>query len=361
MPVVAVNLAPSVFADIHSLVSRGLYTSPEQFLEIAAFNQVALERGAKPDELPARVRSQEREPPLPPVRASEKAPRVPRGRAHPSSAPRRKAAAAPDFLQAAAAFRITNAGAPRVRAVEPRPATERLWGQVNRLFPMKLVCRWLLANGGVALDAGAPRLGEAAGLLGSALEALDNAAGRKREDVLATGLPRAGNVASMDRFLSQYLARTTRAGDIYPGAVSHYALAVFDADVPMLTDRGLEFARLPNPILEAESSELGEAMSAHERDFLARQIVQYVPLERRDFAVVARAITAGATTPDDLMSAVRESFPAEWSEVMARTHLSGLIARMSDMGALRREWEGRHVSYELMSSSSQFHHSEDLL
>src|SRR3989442_791792 len=51
MPVIAVNLSQKTYTDIMTLVSAGAYSSPEQFLEIAAFNQLALERGLTPEEL----------------------------------------------------------------------------------------------------------------------------------------------------------------------------------------------------------------------------------------------------------------------------------------------------------------------
>src|SRR5689334_13715258 len=51
MPVIAVNLSQKTYSDIMSLVGQGAYSGPEQFLEIAAFNQLALERGLTPEEL----------------------------------------------------------------------------------------------------------------------------------------------------------------------------------------------------------------------------------------------------------------------------------------------------------------------
>lgn len=43
---IAVNLTPKVVAEIRLLVEAGQFASPEQFLEIAAFNQLALEKGS---------------------------------------------------------------------------------------------------------------------------------------------------------------------------------------------------------------------------------------------------------------------------------------------------------------------------
>src|SRR5438477_12217733 len=51
MPVITVNLTSGIYERIEVLVEKGLYTTPEQLLEIAAFNQVALEDGLRPEEL----------------------------------------------------------------------------------------------------------------------------------------------------------------------------------------------------------------------------------------------------------------------------------------------------------------------
>jgi len=358
MPVVAVNLAPTVFAEIHSLVARGLYASPEQFLEIAAFNQTALERGAKPEELPARSKSSVQK------AISEQPARVATRTAKRAGSTRRTAtvakkryrpAPAPTLEAARAPFAGKALGVPSTRPSTPQPETDRLWGQVNRLFPMKLVCRWLATNEAAALERLAPRIGEAASALGSALEAVDAAAGRRRDDVLATGLPRNGNVASMDRFLSQYLARTTRGGDIYPGAVKQYALVAFDGETPALTEAGFAFGGLANPILDAPAgSKPSDSLSDAEREVLIHHVLKFVPAERDDLALVLGTIRGGAATPDELMVAVRSSFPNDWSEVMARTHLSGVVARAADLGVLKREWEGRRVTYKLTSSARTF-------
>src|SRR5215469_531792 len=51
MALLAINLSDKVFLDIKELVEKGKYQSPESFIEIAAFNQLALERGATPAEI----------------------------------------------------------------------------------------------------------------------------------------------------------------------------------------------------------------------------------------------------------------------------------------------------------------------
>ena len=186
----------------------------------------------------------------------------------------------------------------------------------------------------------------------SHLEDLDLAAGRKRDELLATGLPRRGNIASQDRFLSQFIARTTRSAEIYRGAICQYALAEFDGDRLALTDRGYELAKLKNPILDEDLRRAASNLSDEERTFLGRQVLEYVAGELHEIRLVLSAVLGGQTTPENLLASVRPQLPSEWSDVMTRTHVSGVVARLTEMGLLRRRWEGRNVNYEAAGMAS---------
>jgi len=370
MPVIAVNVAPQVLAEIRALVEAGNYASPEQFLEIAAFNQIALEKGAAPSELatashraaqapdstaPASV--QEGAGPAQKPDAAARAPRVGTRARVSRDVPAREIAEPTKRL---ALPKVTE-GRPASVALAPRPQSERVWGQVNRLFPLKLVARAILASrvgkrSWDKIDALADRIAKDASVLGSALERADQASGRKRDDLLATGLPRRGNAASEIRFLTQFMARTTRAGDIYAGAICHYALADFNGERLGLTESGVELARLASPILDASSLDAATSMlSTEERAFFVRQVIAYVPAELHDFMVVLRSVGAGHTTPDGLNESVRKDYPQEWTPLMLRTHASGVVARLTELQLLARHWEGRNVRYEVTKTG------EDLL
>ncbi|MGH7436535.1 MAG: hypothetical protein ACRENE_12750 [Polyangiaceae bacterium] len=365
MPVIAVNLAAGVFADISGLVGKGRYASPEQFMEIAAFNQLALERGATPEELLAQGHRSPRpqgpsgsskpgsSPPKvlegrrPRVRAAEKAPAI---RPAKAKAPSISAGALRQALERTSRAKAT--GGPDAVPAAARPANERVYGLVNRLFSLKLACRWILvANAGARRwakhDAVREALAADAATIGTALEKADHAAGRKRDELLSTGLPRQGNMASQDRFLSQYVARTTRAGEIYPGAVCQFALASFDGDRLALTDRGLLLAQQVNPVLDAgdDMGSVGATLSPDERAFLAEQVRLFVPGELHDSALALSAVARGSTTPDELLASLRGSYPGDWTNLMLRSHVSGVVARLTDVGALQRRWEGRNVTY----------------
>ncbi len=373
MPVFAVNLSERLFGPILELIDKGLYKSLESFLEVAAYNQLALERAVTPEQLlahghrnasgvavdsaPAESPNGHAEAARPKSRKGKKKQRRKAGKAAHKHEPPPPAAAV-DVAAVLGRWAAPAGKFPPPTVAEGLPAGEHVWGQVNRLFPLKLGCRWLAktAAGGIwpAYLAVADGLADDATMVGAVLEQWDLAAGRKRDEVLATGLPRRGNSSSRDRFLSQYLARVTRGGDVQPGAICRYALAACGAETVALTAAGLEFAQLPNPILDRHEAASTATLAPEESAFLCRQIKERVPGERQDMTPVLEAVAAGQTTPSAVAAAVRERFPAEWSEVVFRTHLSGLVARLADLRLLRRRWEGRHVQYTLGEAAQTF-------
>ena len=151
-----------------------------------------------------------------------------------------------------------------------------------------------------------------------------------------------------DRFLTQFLARATRGGDIYPGVICQYHLARFDDSMLVLTEQGLAFSALENPIIDKRDAKAAATLAPAEAEFLANQIMEWAPAEREDMRVVLHAVVGGKTTPTDLNAAVRPQFPTDWSDSVFQTHLSGLIARLGEIRFLRRSWQGRNVNYQLV-------------
>jgi hypothetical protein len=348
MPLMTVNISQKIYSIIQDLVTQDRYATPEQFLEVAAFNQIALERGSRPVDLIDSLRSIG-------VHANSQ------GNATRRTQPvaRRsndKTESASEWMLAAHR-RLSMDGLrgtlPKSAETTARPQEERVWGQVNRFFPLKVAVRWLAVaaaqrHAWSAFRESSDPLADDAAAVGSYCSHLDSLTERTRDDRLSTSLPQRGNAASRDRFLSQYIARSTRGGDIYPGAICQYALAVFEEDQLALTASGLELAQIENPVLDhLTGPPPHSALSVEERAFFSRQILRLVPGEQRDFRVVLRIMQAGMVTPAELLSAVRTEFPSDWTDLVARTHVSGIIARMVDVGLVRRVWEGRKVRYEV--------------
>jgi hypothetical protein len=377
MPLIAMNLSDKLFYQIKDLVERGLYISPEAFLEIAAFNQLALERGATPAEIieqgHRKLRSDEKvgtgngntrqaraSPPAPvaerpaklakttsPRRAVEAVPKV----IAPPEPPVREEDFAAAFKRLALVMRTESS--PQPLPMEPaHVSAERIFGQVNRYLPIKLACRWLATTAATEgkwtrFDVISERIADDAATVGSLLEQWDAYSERKRDELLATGLPRRGNTASKDRFLSQNIARVTRGGEVYPATICQYQLARFDDAVIALTEQGVAFAQIGNPIVDKRDAKTTVTLTDQESDFLARHIRVWVPAERDDMRIVLQAVKEGKKTPTDLTTALRGKFPADWSDSVFQTHVSGLVARLGELRLMKRVWQGRNVKYEL--------------
>jgi hypothetical protein len=256
----------------------------------------------------------------------------------------------PEILQPFARFGATEVLEP---ANPNGGAEDHIFGQVNRLFPLKVACRGI-AN--VAFSSGKswPEysvvhdvVAERAAKLGSLLEKWDLQHDRKRDEQLATGLPKRGNSASRDRFISQLIARVTRSGDVYAGALCQYQLAAFEGDRVALTKEGLVFGSLENPILDSADSDVRTSLSEEEIGFFTDLILHRMSTERRDMGIVLRWVASGKGTPTDLSNAVRAELPQDWTEGMMLTHISGLVARLADLRLIKRQWDGRFVRYEI--------------
>ena len=368
MPLLAINLSDTLFDQIKPLVEKGLYKSFEAYLEIAAFNQLAMERGVTPAEIVERGHRQ--------IKERKSGDQV-------KAAPAKRPVEQQTMLKVETASAIREPVARVTPVVEvqvaeadyettfkhlalpdgkegPKPASPtednqsqgRVFGQVNRLLPLKLACRWL-ANS-AKRDGHWPRyeiisdkLADDAGTIGSLLEQWDSKNERKRDELLSTGLPRRGNSASRDRFLSQFVARVTRSGEIYPATICQYQLARFDESAIALTEQGLAFSCLTNPILDQRDKQATATLAPEESAFLAGHILEWVTTERDDMRVILNAIAEGRRTPSDLTEAIRNRFPPEWSDSVFQTHTSGLVSRLGELRLLRRAWQGRNVNYEL--------------
>lgn len=372
MPVIAANITSTLFQRVRNLVERGLYANPEQFLEIAAFNQIALEDGAKPADLmprrpPERIDSDRAgvEGPADVVPATPKGKAQTSRRVRQTALPGRRSASNrldqdfSDVMRQFSTFRERRLVSPPPTTRSAPVAEDRIWGQVNRLFPMKVASRGIaMLNVGNSewgeYDHFAQELARLSAGLGSCLETDDKRAGRKRDELLSTGLPKAGNIASQDRFMSQFVARLTRAGEIYPGAICQYGLAAFDGSRLGLTQDGLTLAGLASPILDGPSMKVESTLSDAERQFLIHLVRTSVASEAKDFRNVLTAVASGTSTPDDLLQASKGVLPQLWSDIMTRTHVSGVVARLADLELLRRVWAGRNVTYEVTSTGRAF-------
>ena len=365
MPVVLANLPPAALAEIQRLVEKGLYESAAEFLELAAANQLQLEREGGPG-APGKSRRKSG-----PKRERPEVTR-PRRVIQQQTLPRTddglfSGLEEGNLAQVRERLALPHGSFPPAELALKPPMHDagdgRIWGQINRFLPLKVPLRWLAVHASnrrewSPLEEVLEPIAADAAALGSALEQADADADRNRDELIATGLPRRGNNFSTDRFLSQYLARTTRKGTIHPGAAVQYGFASIDEGRLALTTTGFEFASLTNPVMDGDLAHATVALSEKEREFLVSDAIPYVSSELHDFSLVMSFVDTGHDTPNEQLELLGEQLPEDWSDTQLRTHVTGVVARMVDLGLLRRRWEGRRVQYlatELGAGFSRSH------
>ena len=67
-----------------------------------------------------------------------------------------------------------------------------------------------------------------------------------------------------------------------------------------------------------------------------------------------QAVKDGKKTPTELTEALRAKFPADWSDSVFQTHVSGLVARLGELHLMKRVWQGRNVNYEIGDKVDDF-------
>lgn len=260
-----------------------------------------------------------------------------------------------------------------VRPAEPpRLDPGPLWGQYNRIFPVKLLLR-VLANElrnqaahanfqvdgsgeeWVSLDRFNQQASDIAREYGLKIRQEDKEKSRGRGMRLSAALPVGEEpIKSKERFQVHFIGTTDQQGDL-TGAAPHLQFVNITDDSPSLigiTDAGLRFAELWNPLIDGGVSS-DQPLSEDEAAFYLQHVQENVPDEFNAMQLVADAITEGDNRPESLS----ERFAVlneNWSEAQASTVRSGIVSRMYELGLVHRERVGqRGVAYRVTENAQE--------
>jgi hypothetical protein len=348
---IAIDITPNQLAKAKTLVDAGVYESLQQLGEVAFANQLALEDGADPEDLAEASRQRRsvkprRIPPLPPSKPKAK----PNIKVKAAKVVEAEVEELPSFADLRGQLALGTADVKAQAVATTIAAREpRVLGLVNKPFGLKLVARAALVKTDVVWP-NAGTLGDfvnvAAASIGAEVAGEDRKAERTR-NLLQTGLPTKDTAESNQRFGTQYLGRVARSGQITAGAIVQFALATIVDGKLVLSDAGVQFARLTNPVFDENTRPWERLLSAHEQEFLVRHVERFVPSEAADTKALVRTIQGGHDKPEAVLAAMKEVLPTEWSEVQTRSYVSGLVTRLTELDVIRRIWTGRYVHYEL--------------
>jgi energy-coupling factor transporter ATP-binding protein EcfA2 len=113
-----------------------------------------------------------------------------------------------------------------------------------------------------------------------------------------------------------------------------------------ITDAGLAFAELYNPLLD-DGPDADEPLSAEERSFYLDHAKENLDDEYAAMVKTAQAVNEGNNRPTSLTEHIAE-LNTDWSQSQADTMRSGLVSRMYELGLISRERVGqRGIAYNL--------------
>jgi hypothetical protein len=362
---ILIDMNEVIVRELMDLVRRGLYKDLDQIVEVAAANQLKLERtttGLMTE----------------PAGGRKKRSTVgKKGKTDLSQVEQENHQGVYDFnnslLQEPSGKRKTIAAPNIVDLLFPNYSKLEdifTWGQYNRILPVKVGIRILdnmlskspeLLDGSevVDLEGYFRRAAPLAREIGLYMKTLDDARARKRAVKFSNGLPIGQDESkSTSRYINHFLAKKRRKDNVLDG---------FEARLKMvnikqkqggkyyigITAEGLEFSRINNTFLLGQESDW--PLSPDEIDFYLKHIVKSVPEERSTLHEILTVIMGG----NSKVSKIDERLAAEhqeWTGPMVITNRAGTLSRLWELRLIEKSGNGESEIDVTDSGSSFIHH-----
>jgi hypothetical protein len=242
------------------------------------------------------------------------------------------------------------------------PLERWIFGQYNKLLPVKVSCRALAVllsreRTALPLKEIAEKVSDAAAVLGHALRSKDETSERHRDDWLSTAFPVIGSHWDKEKAIKRYanhFVASLSAGKI-AGLLADLRLInqVPEEELRIaLTEQGWRFSALPNPVLDGDGGESGERFTQDEKAFLIEHILHHVTVERFAYrALLAALLADDAYTPSALDAALQRYVShsgRQFSKSFVSSQRSGAISRMADLGLVARIRNGVNTTYSVL-------------
>lgn len=235
----------------------------------------------------------------------------------------------------------------------PQPVAQWPWGQINKLLPVKFTVR-LLANQlsdaepVVPLDHFKLEAAQRARSFGLWLAGNDKKYGRRRDERLSAGFP-IGRVpdTSLNRYATHFVGYERKSDKALFGAL--FELKLGNAEVVGtklsvgLTEAGIQFATIPNPVLD--NSDLSSSLGNDEIGFYLEHIRARVPGEAYAFELILGLLTEGVNGREGLNERIRNRVGLDWTHAVVNTQRTGAMARMYELGLIDKTRHGLKVKY----------------
>jgi len=239
------------------------------------------------------------------------------------------------------------------------------WGQINRMFPTKVVLRFLLnklykkygsgMRGNkiwtIPLEEFIEGACEIARVIGIAISKVEvNERGKK----ISAALPIGEDVSKAQTRFKNHFLITIRKDGILSGALAQYKFVNVNYEKNGsynigISEAGFDFAMLENTVLN-ENFKAENAFSKEESTFLISHFKREVRGEYNSMLWVLEKINQGTDNPDSINQALNnysDDKDFRWSKSVINTYRAGLISRVREIGFIERIKEGIEVKYKL--------------
>ena len=275
----------------------------------------------------------------------------------------------PDFME------DFNIHYPPVKQHESTLGNTPLSGYYNRIFPVKFVLRvlaamsligthevsrgqeeWMEESERISLEYLRKNALQHALYAREYLLQFDRKSGSLKNagSEISVGFPEASEKAK-ERFVAQFVCtkRKNRLSGalIDMGFANMPKLMMWHLDGIHFTKPGLEFALLPNPILDGgfndwkDYFESGKRFSDDEIAYLLNHFKVNVPSEWELMSRIAQSIDSGYNRPQLLEQNLLTMYSLEKAKMSQMRN--GAVSRMEEIGLIKRERKGREVTYSL--------------
>jgi Arc/MetJ-type ribon-helix-helix transcriptional regulator len=248
------------------------------------------------------------------------------------------------------------------------PRTENLvgtllWGQFYKFLPEKVALRVLTSMSTETLPmlaAFKEKACDIAQTFGAILNSKDREFGRKSGERLSTSFPEP-TAKSRRRYKDQYIGYVRPSDGKLDGFLPSLRFLNVAKEQGAykvgITQSGLEFARLPNPLIDGEVDI--NPLSTEEIAFLIKHIVTYLPNEASHMKTMLHLIDEGISSRSQLNSKMADFYikyqdpNSLWTSAHSSTKRAGLLSRMVELGLIEKSKLGLEVKHQLTARGKQ--------
>lgn len=229
-----------------------------------------------------------------------------------------------------------------------------LWGQYNRIFPIKVTLRTLAnyikySGTNIDLESFQEDAANIAREIGKRLQTIDEKNNRYRDERFSTGFPIGSDeYKAKSRFKMHFVGYLTK-DNIIEGAPGSLGFVDISRDengkiTIGLTKEGLDFALMENPVLDGEN--FGAILSDAEKKYYINHVFNNAKAEANAMILILGSIKKGVDNPDLLNEKIRVHNNS-WSDAVINTMKVGLISRLFELNLIEKQRQGLHVKYSL--------------